>query len=166
MIYFAEKDDNTTNFQSIPESFWWAIITVTTVGYGDVCPVTKLGKVVGALCAICGVVIVALPVSVIGSNFSYYYIQARTRVQQPRRAKTQSAVSRVPVNVMHRHFPSRRSTSYSVNGSVHGRTSVGRSRKLNGTPNVRKRQRRKATYSENSANSLEMTEMNEQESEI
>lgn len=166
MIYFAEKDENTRHFQSIPDSFWWAIITVTTVGYGDVCPVTKLGKVIGALCAICGVVIVALPVSVIGSNFSYYYIQARTRVQQPRRAKTQTAVSRVPANVMHRHFPSRRSMSYSVNGSIYGRSSVGRNRKINGAANIRKRQRRKATCSENSNNSLELTEMIEQESEI
>ncbi|KAK3733950.1 hypothetical protein QZH41_010765, partial [Actinostola sp. cb2023] len=166
MIYFAEKDDNHKHFQSIPESFWWAIITITTVGYGDVYPITKLGKVIGALCAICGVVIVALPVSVIGSNFSYYYIQARTRVQQPKRTNSEAPVSRVPANIMHRHFTSRRSTSLSVNGSIHGRTSVGRARKGNGVPPLRKRQRRRPIYRENSSNSIDMTETLEQESEI
>lgn len=162
MIYFAEKDYNTKNFQSIPESFWWAIITVTTVGYGDVCPITKLGKVIGALCAICGVVIVALPVSVIGSNFSYYYVQARTRVQQPKRSHNDTAVTRVPPHIMHRHFMSRRSTSLSVNGSIHGRTSVGRNRKFNSAQPVRKRARRRPHIPENSS----VIESLEQESEI
>lgn len=125
MIYFAENEDNKEMFPSIPESFWWAIVTVTTLGYGDVVPVTKVGKIIGAMCAICGVIIIALPVSVIGSNFSYFYMQARTRIQQPRRSTKMPALSHVPANLMYKRLPRRRSGSASeANGTVHRRSLV------------------------------------------
>lgn len=72
-VYYAESGTERSNFKSIPDAFWWALVTMTTVGYGDMVPLSFWGKMVGSLCAISGVLTLALPVPVIVSNFSYFY---------------------------------------------------------------------------------------------
>lgn len=75
-MYFAELGTENTDFPSIPDGFWWALITLTTLGYGDNVPKTTWGKMVGAVCAVAGVLTLALPVPVIVSNFNFFYHQA------------------------------------------------------------------------------------------
>ena len=64
-----------TPFDSIPRSFYWCITTLLTVGYGDVEPITPLGRFVGAVCMIVGVLLLSLPVSIIGTEFTQQYLQ-------------------------------------------------------------------------------------------
>lgn len=86
IIFYVEKSfDLNTKFRSIPESFWWSLITMTTVGYGDMTPSSSVGKIIGGACAIFGVLMVALPISVIGSNFNLYYAHAQARLKLPRK---------------------------------------------------------------------------------
>ena len=75
LVYYAERiaPNPHNDFKSIPLGLWWALVTMTTVGYGDMVPKTYLGMFVGALCALGGVLTVALPVPVIVSNFEMYY---------------------------------------------------------------------------------------------
>uniref|UniRef100_A0A1S4GXL1 Uncharacterized protein n=2 Tax=gambiae species complex TaxID=44542 RepID=A0A1S4GXL1_ANOGA len=117
LVYYAEKlQDNPDNqFKSIPLGLWWAIVTMTTVGYGDMAPKTYVGMFVGALCALAGVLTIALPVPVIVSNFSMFYshTQARSKlpkkrrrvlpVEQPRRKRDMGVANRRVNALKHQH---------------------------------------------------------------
>ncbi|XP_052072895.1 potassium voltage-gated channel subfamily A member 10-like [Mytilus californianus] len=72
IIFFAEMSESTT-FPSSFEGVWWSVITMTTVGYGDHYPKSVLGKCVGACCAVCGVIIIAMPIAIIATNFNTFY---------------------------------------------------------------------------------------------
>ena len=72
---FYRSDGSESPFTSIPETFWWAIVTMTTVGYGDTFPVEPIGKVVASVAMVSGIMVLALPISVIGNNFSEVYTQ-------------------------------------------------------------------------------------------
>ena len=70
LLYLVERDVQPEQLGSIPAAMWWAITTLTTVGYGDVVPVTALGRVIGGLTMVTGLVMLALPIAIIASSFS------------------------------------------------------------------------------------------------
>ena len=69
LMFFAESQAQPDNFGSIPETMWWAVVTLTTVGYGDIAPITLLGRVLGGIVAILGIGLFALPASILASGF-------------------------------------------------------------------------------------------------
>ncbi|NP_001191593.1 noninactivating potassium channel [Aplysia californica] len=87
MIYYAERKNTTEGgdmFSTIPMGFWWSIITMTTVGYGDVYPTTPVGYIVGTACSVSGVLLVALTIPVISNNFTLFYRHVQSRAAIPR----------------------------------------------------------------------------------
>lgn len=81
-IYVVENKAQPEAFSSIPKSMWWAVVTLTTVGYGDVTPVTSLGKLLGALITILGVGIAALPAGILASGLANELNQRNQRLEQ------------------------------------------------------------------------------------
>lgn len=69
-MYFFERESQPEDFGSIPAAMWWAFATLTTVGYGDVTPITVGGKVFGALITVVGIGMVALPTSILASGYT------------------------------------------------------------------------------------------------
>lgn len=80
-IYVIEHDVQPDNFGSIPESMWWAVSTLTTVGYGDVVPITSLGKIFGGIIIFLGIGLVALPTGIIASGFANTFRRRRVRYE-------------------------------------------------------------------------------------
>ncbi|XP_023328465.1 potassium voltage-gated channel subfamily B member 2 isoform X2 [Eurytemora carolleeae] len=72
LVYFAEKD-NPAGSWSFLDSFWWGLMTLTTVGYGELSPSTFPGKLIGGLCALCGIFILTLPIPIVVNSFASYY---------------------------------------------------------------------------------------------
>jgi voltage-gated potassium channel len=70
LMYVVENTVQPEHFSSIPTTMWWSLITLTTVGYGDVTPLTPIGKMVGAITAIMGVCVVALLTGIVATAFA------------------------------------------------------------------------------------------------
>ncbi len=69
LMFFAESKAQPDKFANIPKAMWWSIITLTTVGYGDVFPVTVVGRLIAGMMAILGIGLFALPAGILGSGF-------------------------------------------------------------------------------------------------
>ncbi|XP_014888836.1 potassium voltage-gated channel subfamily D member 2-like isoform X2 [Poecilia latipinna] len=111
VMFYAEKGSTATKFTSIPAAFWYTIVTMTTLGYGDMVPKTIVGKVFGSICSLSGVLVIALPVPVIVSNFSRIYHQSqRAEKRRAQRASKEAGKALVgksaspPFESQHHHL--------------------------------------------------------------
>ncbi|XP_071767610.1 A-type voltage-gated potassium channel KCND2 [Centroberyx gerrardi] len=93
VMFYAEKGSSASKFTSIPAAFWYTIVTMTTLGYGDMVPKTIIGKIFGSICSLSGVLVIALPVPVIVSNFSRIYHQSQRA--EKRRAQKKTRLARI-----------------------------------------------------------------------
>jgi voltage-gated potassium channel len=84
IIFYVENEAQPDKFSSIPATMWWGIATLTTVGYGDLVPVTTLGKFLGGLFAIAGVGLLALPAGILSSGFFEMLHTKSTDSKQPK----------------------------------------------------------------------------------
>ena len=78
-IYIVEGDIQPEEFGSIPRALWWATVTLTTVGYGDVVPITGLGRMLGIVIVITGIGMAALPAGILASGFTSEISRRRER---------------------------------------------------------------------------------------
>lgn len=77
LLYLVEGTSNPDSFGSIPRAMWWSIATLTTVGYGDVTPLSPLGKFCAGITALIGIGIVAMPTGILAAAFSEAYQKAK-----------------------------------------------------------------------------------------
>src|SRR5699024_4122443 len=81
-IYLVENHAQPQVFESIPKAMWWAVVTLTTVGYGDVTPITTAGKILGALITVLGVGLAALPAGILATGLANELAQRRDEIEQ------------------------------------------------------------------------------------
>ena len=84
-IYFFEKEAQPEHFGTIPKSMWWAIVSLTTIGYGDVYPVTPWGKVFTAFVALIGVGLIAIPSGLLASVLTEARVEERLEEENENR---------------------------------------------------------------------------------
>ena len=88
MMYYAEHDAQPEKFDNIPDTMYWGIITLATVGYGDIYPITALGRFFSTIIALTGIALFALPAGIIGSSFIEERQKSRIRPRRKRSRMT------------------------------------------------------------------------------
>jgi len=110
LCYFIEIDEG-SGFTSIPTAFYWVVITMTTVGYGDIAPSTGLGKFVGTMCAVAGVLVLSLPIPIIAGNFEDFHRMqlSKTKAEKAKKKLTEAKAleeeEREAFCQQHQHLP-------------------------------------------------------------
>lgn len=83
IMFYVEREAQPAVFSSIPATMWWGIATLTTVGYGDMVPITMLGKILGGMFAVVGFGLLALPAGILSSGFFEFMHNAKKTINCP-----------------------------------------------------------------------------------
>ena len=86
VAFFNDDGDEQSDFTSIPGTFWYCMVTLLTVGYGDEVPHTALGKFTAGLLMVSAVVTMALPISVIGTQFTQHWVGFKKKFRRDARS--------------------------------------------------------------------------------
>ena len=95
LLYYVEHDAQPETFASVPAAMWWGIVTLTTVGYGDVYPITVAGRLLGGIFALSAVLLIALPTALLGAGF----------VEEMEAHRTDQGLDQAPVQSDRHHEP-------------------------------------------------------------
>eukprot|EP01043_Picozoa_sp_COSAG02_P053115 COSAG02_NODE_5822_length_4016_cov_7.403321_3_plen_480_part_00 len=82
ILYMVEESDPGTSFSDIPSTFWCTIVTMTSVGYGDMYPVSDMGRAVGSFIMLSGILTLAVPITLIGNNFQDVWVAAKKKKEK------------------------------------------------------------------------------------
>ena len=82
ILYMVEDGDPDTSFVTIPDTFWCTIVTMTSVGYGDMYPITDAGRAVGSFIMLSGILTLAVPITLIGNNFQDVWVAAKKKKEK------------------------------------------------------------------------------------
>ena len=91
LIYYAEHDAQPGQFENAFSGLWWAVATLTTVGYGDIYPITPLGRILGAIIALLGIGVVAVPTSILSAGFMEMLNKETSEQNEAEKALTENA---------------------------------------------------------------------------
>ena len=98
-MHFAEHDAQPDKFGSIPDAMWWAVVTLTTVGYGDVVPITVLGRLIAAGTMLMGLMMLALPIGIVANAFAEENAEAPRIRRQLEHACAGAAIAHSAVEI-------------------------------------------------------------------
>ena len=107
---YYREDGKVSPFASIPDSFWWCIVTMTTVGYGDAVPLSTPGMFLAGITSLVGILVLAIPITVISSNFDYQY----------NKVKQSQKIAKARIKLLKDHFKRRGagSTQYTTKSKL------------------------------------------------
>ncbi len=92
LMYYIERDAQPNVFKNVGDSLWWAIVAFTTVGYGDIYPITPLGKLLSCIISLIGIAMIAIPTGIISSAF-INIIQKKEKAAEDKRNKTEQQMA-------------------------------------------------------------------------
>eukprot|EP00299_Pterocystis_sp_00344_P013451 c6594_g1_i2.p1 GENE.c6594_g1_i2~~c6594_g1_i2.p1 ORF type:complete len:545 (+),score=76.66 c6594_g1_i2:903-2537(+) len=106
-IYYLDPE-TPSPYSSIPDTFWWVVVTFCTVGYGDMVPTTKVGKLLGTITMYSGVLLISMPITIMGVNLSDLYVVDQRNQARQRRVESTAALILHEIFLGHHHRPLRK----------------------------------------------------------